>query len=385
MALKLKKANPLSISKSFADSSNSPPRVLKLPISNANIKTSVSVIYSAQYLRFIAAALVVLVHAFEVVPSIGNGNLGTHFGLGASGVDIFFILSGFIMCVITQSRESTPKDFLLHRLVRVAPPYWAITALMAGLVFFAPKLFNSSEFVIPHIVSSFLFFGWPHPVMQDSMPIYFPGWTLQYEAFFYLIFACSLGYALRKKVAVVSTVILSLVSLGLIFQPESEILKFYTKPIMLEFIFGMLIGAAFIQDKNIKTFACIALIFSSIGLLVIGALYWPVARLATERFLVWGIPAAMLVLGSVFLEKNGHVRKNAFFKLLGDASYATYLVHFFVIGALEKILHMIHPNKFQNDIFIIIPCFIASWTAGIVFHFMFEKPVVNYLGKAVLK
>ena len=336
-------------------------------------------IYSAQYLRFIAATLVVLVHIYEMLPGWGKGDFGTHFNLGASGVDIFFVLSGFIMCVITESRETTAKNFLLHRLLRVAPPYWAITILMTGLIIVAPSLFNSSRFELTHVISSFLFFAWPHPVMRDAMPVYFPGWTLNYEAFFYIIFASFLAFPLGKRVLSSIAVIISLIYLGLFLHPSSEILKFYTKPIMMEFIFGMGIGYIYMRSKTPRPEISYSLIVNSLIGLTMGALYWSVSRLSAERFLVWGALDAMLVLGFVSLEAHGHMFKNRFLKILGDASYATYLTHFFVVGGLEHVIKHIHPKPFFTDMIVIIPSLIICWIVGIGFHFWFEKPLINYL------
>lgn len=341
-------------------------------------------IYSAQYLRFIAASMVVLVHAYELIPPHGIGDIGHSFNLGAAGVDIFFVISGFIMCMITQTREKGAGDFLLHRLLRVAPPYWAITALMTLLVVFAPQLFDSSRIVIPHVLTSFLFLPWPHPVLGDALPIYFPGWTLNYEALFYVIFALFLRFGLKVRIISVGAILLGLAITGLVLPGESEVCRFYTRPIMIEFMFGMLIAACYLSGKVPEKPICWGMIVLSVALFVVGAVYWPVARLATERFLVWGIPAALLVAGSIFLESHHGVRRNEFFRLLGDASYAAYLTHFFVIGAIGVAWSKLHLERLGSDVYMILTCFLLSWISGIVYHLLFEKPVVNWLRRRFL-
>lgn len=341
-------------------------------------------IYSAQYLRFVAATMVGLVHAFEIVPEAGRGDMGGHFNLGAAGVDIFFVISGFIMCFITMGgRERTAKSFLLHRLVRVAPPYWAVTVLMAAIVLVMPQIFNSSRLEPAHLASSFLFFAWPHPVMGDAMPLYFPGWTLNYEAFFYIIFAFFLTRALEFRIAAVSCLFVFLVGVGFLMPVDNEIYKFYTKPILIEFIFGMSIAYVFVRGKSPAPALSITMIIAGIILFVAGAVYWPVARLAAERCLVWGIPAALLVGGTLFLDARKPIPKIAPLKILGDASYAMYLTHFFVTGAFSLVWSKLHLSTIFPDIVLILTCIVTCWCVGIAYHFIFERPVVNFLRKMI--
>lgn len=133
-------------------------------------QSSGGVLLGLQYLRFFAALLVVLCHAWQMVPVVGKGDLGSEFEGGASGVDMFFVISGFIMGYITAERPVTSTRFMLDRIARIAPPYWAITLLMALVLIFAPSVFRSASFDPATLITSLLFIPWP----SEAVPVLRP-------------------------------------------------------------------------------------------------------------------------------------------------------------------------------------------------------------------
>src|SRR5580658_5421280 len=142
------------------------------------------VLLSIQALRALAATAVVAYHALQW----GSGG----FDVGRAGVDVFFVISGFIMWRVTSGRDVTPGAFLWRRVTRVAPLYWLTTlaVLAAALVWpgFLPEVrpgwrhLALSLAFIPHLDPR----GLPFPTLP-------PGWTLDYEALFYLTFAAALA------------------------------------------------------------------------------------------------------------------------------------------------------------------------------------------------
>jgi hypothetical protein len=145
--------------------------------------TADGVLQSIRTLRGLAALLVVGFHAAE--------KAGLSFKVGAIGVDLFFVISGFIIWVVTAQRPATPGTFLLNRAIRVVPLYWTITLLVAGLALLVPSLLASRVLDPARLLASLLFI--PHlDAAGMPWPLLAPGWTLNHEAFFYLVFAAGL-------------------------------------------------------------------------------------------------------------------------------------------------------------------------------------------------
>ena len=96
---------------------------------------------------------------------------------------------------------------------------------MAVVVLAKPAFFNSTQLVPLHLLASFLFVAWPHPVRGYALPLYFPGWTLNYEAFLYIVLALFLGLILGKRVACAGALLLALAALGFLCPFDNEIYK----------------------------------------------------------------------------------------------------------------------------------------------------------------
>ncbi|CAN7414150.1 acyltransferase family protein [Phenylobacterium sp. LjRoot219] len=108
-----------------------------------------------QMLRALAAYLVVLVHAEPLAVRAGLPERSLHFG--ASGVDLFFVISGMIMVITTADRRHTPLSFLRDRLTRIAPLYWAITLAVFAMAWVAPALLQSTTADPVHLLKSMAF------------------------------------------------------------------------------------------------------------------------------------------------------------------------------------------------------------------------------------
>ena len=136
-------------------------------------------LYGLQYLRFIAATMVILVHAAEQISRFGHHDITAQMSVGSSGVDIFFVISGFLMCLITFGKNVGTREFLVHRFTRVAAPYWFVTLFMAALIIVAPSVFRAATFEWPHFLSSLAFLAWEHPTLGSPLPLYNPGMDTQ--------------------------------------------------------------------------------------------------------------------------------------------------------------------------------------------------------------
>ena len=114
-------------------------------------------LWSLQYLRALAAILVAIGHAVQIIPIYGRGNILRDLPIGGAGVDIFFVISGFIMCHIYASRPTSGWVFFKRRLARVGPAYWIVTSATSAAILLAPALFRTSTVDLPLFLASMAF------------------------------------------------------------------------------------------------------------------------------------------------------------------------------------------------------------------------------------
>jgi exopolysaccharide production protein ExoZ len=165
-------------------------------------------IYNIQILRAIAAYLVVFHHIQSHF--VDNHSVAAVSNIGIIGVDIFFVISGFIMILTTSGEARSPLSFWRDRLVRIVPLYWLATFSLVGLSLIGLAPTGLHGWDLQDLLASLLFIP---EVRADGagMPILFVGWTLNYEMFFYLLF----GLALLLRNQLLSVVALTGLFLGL--------------------------------------------------------------------------------------------------------------------------------------------------------------------------
>ncbi|PNU05605.1 acyltransferase family protein [Novosphingobium guangzhouense] len=282
-----------------------------------------------QALRALAALLVVIVHleALGVVLGLGKGV----FNLFAVGVDLFFVISGFIMVHTTSRRAVTPAGFLTSRLVRIAPLYWTLTVAVFALALAWPALLGTTRADWGALVRSLAFI--PGERADGTVrPILFVGWSLNLEMAFYVVFAFTLIVRdVVGRVILGAAVLASAVCLGIVLRPYLGFeLRFLTQPILLEFAAGMIVGLLYPLLPASRAAAWGAAVTGGIALivLVIAARWplpggWPVSLL----------PASIAVLAALVAERGGLAVAWQPVQAIGAASYALYLTHPFVTQA----------------------------------------------------
>ncbi len=283
-------------------------------------------LYGIQYLRAFAALAVVVFHAAE--------KSGEHFAIGAAGVDVFFVISGFIMWVISERRPMTPQGFLIDRLRRIAPSYWLVTFIMiAGAV---TGLFPNLQLTTSHILASLFFIPAHSPSTGDIWPVLVQGWTLNFEIFFYVLFAGALFLPRKWRLLFLLALFGGFFLAGQILQPTTPALYTYTRPIILEFVGGVLIAELWLRWWIAGT---------SLGLACVGAALSGFAAIhlmgAEFNAGICGPLAMVLVYGMVSLEAAGSLGRMPLLTYLGDASYSIYLWHTLAISVVAKAGQMV--------------------------------------------
>ncbi len=301
-------------------------------------------LWSIQYLRAIAASMVVYHHARDRLPEF---TAALPSPIGQAGVDLFFVISGFIMVVTTWSRPTGPGAFMLRRAIRIVPAYWIYTTLLAFVIVAFPSALRLT--VTPeHYPYSRLFIPHMSPFNQVA-PLLQPGWTLNYEMFFYLAFAVALTSSAAYRVMVVMLMLGGLIVAGWLFPPSDPALLTYTSPLMLEFVFGAVIGHLYAmgQLERLGTAAGWSMMAAGAALAAIAtAFILPTRPLfdfddATIRVTTYGVAGALVVTGALAWETAAPMtrpsRPMQFLGLVGDASYSLYLTHLIAIGLLRVV------------------------------------------------
>lgn len=295
---------------------------------------SANTVFSIQYLRAIAVLMVVFHHAREQFPGFQVVFPTT---AGAAGVDLFFVISGFVMVFISSAKPRSAANFFLMRVIRIVPIYWFYTTVAALLLLLAHFMFKRNEFTISHYILSLLFIPHQAPANPSSWsPMVKLGWTLNFEMFFYLIYAFSIKIYSKNPVLPAAMALLLLVLLGLFLKFDSVVMNFYTSSIILEFAFGMIIGYLYVRGRILKLNmkAGVLLIAGGFAAIFYGNLFFA----DVNRVLIYGVPAMAIVYGCVSFESQGYVPLLRLPLFIGDASYSIYLVHLLPIVILRRLL-----------------------------------------------
>ncbi len=308
-------------------------------------------------MRAIASLAVVYSHAVLQVPAYQ----AVLHDAGSFGVDIFFVISGFIMVYIARPGD-TPVRFMTNRIRRVVPLYWFFTLLMAAILLIAPSLFKTSAFDIPIIIKSLLFI--PHYSQSDpSMvwPLVAPGWSLVYEMYFYLLFAASLWLPKRLRLVAIGLCIVCVFTAFWRLPVTGAVADFFRDAIVFEFIFGMFLAWLYLRGVRMSSALAWVLIAAGFTLLL-----WDPE---INRLYKYGIPALMIVTGTVYCR----IPDWSFFVLLGDSSYALYLVHIFTLGLCRKVLPPMLGEGLVAAVLFVLVSLILCVITGLITHYVIDN------------
>ncbi len=341
---------------------------------------SVDRLHALQALRFFAALSVLFGHSLTEGIDLGFLDAATFAPLArlpwGNGVDVFFVISGFIMFHIAGTEFGVPGAsgrFLAKRFIRLVPIYWLFTiAMLVATLLFASVL-SHSTLDAAHVAASFAFIPWldssglPHPVLGL-------GWTLNYEMFFYVLFALALLLPRRAGLPALLAVFTLLAIAHPLVDPAATQLRFWTDPIIIEFLFGIGIAAFRRRGVTLSPVLCWALAAGGAALLLtIEPLF---GSPGDARFISAGLPAALIVLGFAFMPFDAATRPGRFLAMGGDASYALYLSHPFAINAAALLLRRVGLSGW-----VMLPAVLlgALGVAALV-YLLVERRLTRWLG-----
>ena len=298
--------------------------------------------------------------------------------LYASGVDLFFVISGFIMTYTTGQRETTAAAFYRNRLIRVVPLYWLFTTLMFAVALALPHLLEHTRADWLALVKSLLFIPFRKIGDDQITPILVQGWSLNYEMFFYTVFALALLVRSRRVALAIVLVVLTACAAGRAARPSGTVLSFYTDSFAIEFGFGILVGIVYpalperIEAGIATTLAAIATVCLSLLCITWGNSLVPP--------LCYGLPSAALLLSAVWLEKGGWRFDHRVTTFLGNASYAIYLSHLFLCIPAQFAAQRAHLGPLACAALIAVTGALSLAVGGAI-HATIERPMTIFLNR----
>lgn len=334
------------------------------PARNGNLQ-------SLQILRAVAATSVVYCH-IDVNPDFGT-----------FGVDIFFVLSGFVMAMVIAGGQR-PWDFAASRIARIVPLYWLLTTGVLALAAWKPALFNSTTANLPNYLKS-LFFVPYFKENSELHPMLAVGWTLNYEMFFYGCILVAIGLSRRFYLGITLALLLLAYAVGRAAPVGREAGTFLANTLIFEFAFGML--AFHLRERGwvpaTSAPVSLALILAAYVLMAV----CEVRGWAVLRWLVFGLPSVLILLAAVNLEPSRLLQGRwlaAVLAKVGDASYATYLSHAFVVSALRKIvdekLHLFDPYTPWGVVLLIG----IALAVGQGLYVLFDRPLSRWCRRLLI-
>jgi len=322
-----------------------------------------------QILRFVAATAVVVFHAIATGKAYlgvsGDSTLFKIFEYGHYGVDLFFVISGFIITYATERSNPSPLQFLRRRVERIIPVYWFLTLLIVTLALLMPQVFRGTNWLDIHHLATSLFFV---SFTDGVPPLLYVGWSLEYEMFFYLL----VGLLLFRQKDAWNGVLILLSLLVIAGQTRaisefSGYWRFLMDPIILEFAFGVLAAQIFCGKR-----------IAIPGLVAVGCACAAVLlAVPAHRAFIVGLPSTLLVLGAAYLSRARPAPApfETMMARLGDASYSIYLVQVLSLPAAGKLAARLWPT-------VPLDLFIAASTAATVvaaygLYLFIEKPALD--------
>ena len=345
-------------------------------------------LYVLQAWRALAAFVVAFGHTTNEALTIAK-QTGVDYGYipypNAVGVDIFFVISGFVIMYTAQSSmgdKTAWKYFITKRIIRVVPVYWFYTLLLLAAVFIVPSALNTVEYDFWHIVKSMFFIPHERPYGDAIRPFLSLGWSLNYEMYFYIIFAALLFLPLHRLTAALSFFFVTTVLIGFALPKDWVMVKFWFDPYVLEFLSGILIAYAFIKGVRLPRWSFWVL--TAIGFAILIALFFPYQR-SLESQLMRFIVGSFFVAACCLPRGVEDMKVPRIFSALGDSSYSLYLSHPFAIGAMKVIWVKATFITAGLSLWLYVAVtLIASLIAGHISYLLIEKPSLKFLRKKTL-
>ena len=328
-----------------------------------------------------AVLLVVFFHMVTIEEKYGGIHtlLPDFLQFGMFGVDLFFVISGFVMVTVTRGKFQQPRQafiFLYHRISRIYPLYWFYSLLVLAVFLLQPSFVNSSQGGQVNILASFLL------LPQQYLPLLMVGWTLVHEIYFYLVFFLLLFLPEKHLISGIGlwTAVILLFRLQIV--PDSPpALRLISHPLTIEFIGGCLL-AVFTAKRKSTLPAAFSLFLSVLifSAAILGfVLQWQTTGLVEPpgwwRILIMGVPALLIVYCLVQAEQQHLVLPGPLTRI-GDISYSIYLSHVLTLSLIGRIWAEFATDTTVDNWFVLPFMLLSVVAVGLVSYVKVERPMI---------
>ena len=340
-----------------------------------------------QTLRCIACLLVVFMHITGTYNETYHSSfLDNIFSFGGAGVDIFFVLSGFIITYSNTKSITNPTDiskFIKKRIIRIFPIYWVIISIFLLLQLLLPLFYKTHfQFTITNLLSTYLLL--PNHTMVNGV-----SWSLTNELFFYLLFIVALLVPKKNYILLLLFIYLTfLIVFPTVFNVKSNTNNFtflLLFPMNIEFLLGIIVVLC-IDNFPIKW--SISFLILGIVLFITAAIFSNTGNFILnngyDRVILYGLPSFVIILALVKYELNKQVNIPSLILKLGDASYSIYLFHLPLVAAFFKIVLKLHITNYLLILLLISGLVIAICYVGIIIYNKVEMPLIKWLNKKLI-
>lgn len=343
-----------------------------------------------QALRAIAALLVVLVHMKDAELKLGGATLlGDWTAFGVVGVDLFFVLSGFVMVFTTETKTGGTSDslrFFYSRVTRVYPIWWLTLSALIVFWMIKPELVYSGNYTDPNFVKDYLL------IISDQAPLLAVGWTLIHEMYFYVVFTLILflPYGPRFRLyCILVWAALVIFGSAILSPQEPNLIGLALNPLTLEFIIGALVAYVWRFTEGRYGWSTLA-----IGLIwiVMSCCVYVVAPIdenvsivghADEaiRVLLFGPACGLIVYGAVAIESRKSLSASNPLVAIGDWSYSLYLTHMLTLNAGAFLMRPFASDRIYDNPLILMVLITACILVSAISFKCFEQPTTRLFKK----
>ena len=321
---------------------------------------------SVQYLRAVAVVMIVLYAIGRALQRPGHGAAWLQ-----RGIDIFCVLSGFVLWNSTVSRRMSTLAFFRRRLARVVPLYWFLTtATVVGLLLLDPTAMETGRVVPMHVLRSYLFVPTIHPLTRLVQPLLVPGWTLNEAMYVYFLFGLCLLLPMAARLPAIWLMLLATVALRHGPLHRNLFIEFYGRTITLEFGLGLLLGWASGRGWRVGRSAAAAL-------LAVGCLALVMLPYHAPQVLLSGLPALAVVAGLLGLEQASRLSRLPALARVGDAAYSVYLIYPLALAAGVQLASHAHlrPSSRAASMLLATMMLAGVLLCGTAVHAWVEMPL----------
>lgn len=358
---------------------------------------------SIQFLRAIAVILFVYFYSIDLTAGFGKSQQYNFYYLkemGVIGIDLFCVISGFVVFYTARSLSGASEGwhFLKKRFFRINPLFYLCSVVFFATQFLLMWAVNSPNIFLltTKIASGLVDTLWIVPTSKYLLQykLYLAiGWSLGFAWLFSILFYLTILTRVRMKVLVLTGMIVLLVAAGYFLKPKDIRLGFATNAMLLEFLFGTILGQLYLRFSKIPAAVSILLLLIGIGGFISPVFYnygdtgnasnTINGTVSLQRALLWGLPSGCLMAGCLFLERDDKLKaiwNNRLFRLIGDASYSIFLTHATLFTLLTIVYHKVN-YLLLPDLSILLQ-FVLALGFGIAFYRWVEKPYFKWGSRA---